>query len=242
MHGNPVRLNDPSGQYSFEQTPLDKLFAPAHQGINEARRYETVGVSQSEADQLFLGELHSPIANSDPSPHNFGDYRGIRNIPDNWYDKKQWHAAMDMEDHAGIATYPIAPGVVVFTGTTGMGNTVIIEHNIYGVKYYSVYGHFGENKLLNDNNFWDNGIRIRVGQNVGYSTIIGLTGNSKPGCSDCQNHLHFEVRYPSNINLSNSSDPLQGMRYWAFEGENWRDYFYDLGKLWGYDSDNFGGW
>jgi murein DD-endopeptidase MepM/ murein hydrolase activator NlpD len=139
---------------------------------------------------------------------------------------------MDEEDEFDLNTYPLAPGLVVFTGWTGMGNTVIVKHDVYGVQLFSVYGHFGREEH-------DNSILVNPGTIVDYSTIIGLTGNSKPEAI-IDPHLHFEVRFSNNIDLSNPTNPLSGMRYWAFEGENWKDYFVDLGQIWGYDSDNFG--
>ncbi len=220
----------------------DRRARKRHLGINPFRRYVTAGVTQGEADKLLASQIKSPIISPDPMPHYFGDDRGIRTFKDQWFGKRQFHASMDAENEAGINTHPIAPGSIFFTGWTGMGNTIIIEHDIYGCKLYSVYGHFGQNRNNDPNIYVDIGIRSQVGDKVSYSSVIGVTGNSKPGCDNCANHLHFEVRYATNINFANPSDPLMGMRYWAFEGENWRDYFFDLGKIWGYDPDNFGGW
>lgn len=211
---------------------MTHFFAPAFSGINPARRYKTVGVTQSEADKIFSRWIRNPLPEGDPGPHNFGDNRGEREIPDQWNGKTQYHASMDTGHEFGQEVYPLAPGKVVFTGLTGMGNTVVIEHTVYGIKLYSVYGHFGENGNAE--------IYTSPGATVSYNDVIGLTGNSKPDCANCSPHLHFEVRYPANINLGNPKDVLSGMRYWAFEGEDWHLYFYDLGQIWGYDPDNFG--
>ena len=146
-----------------------------------------------------------------------------------------WHTSYYEEDEAGIPVSPLYPGKVIFTGWTGMGNTVVIENIIYGNRFYSVFGHFGEDQDYT-------GINVNVGDLVSYTTIIGTTGYSKPGCDDsCYKHLHFEVRKACNVNLTNTGDVLYGMRYWAFEGENWRNYFVDLGSRWGYEEDNFVG-
>lgn len=205
---------------------------PAYPGINPARRYQTVGVSKSEAEKIFLRMIRSPLYSPDPAPHGFGDYRGIHEIEDSWEGLHRWHASMDAENAAGLAIHPLAPGMVVFTGWTGMGNTVVIEHDIFGVEIYSIYGHLGTER-------GDESVLVDTGILVNYSTIIGLTGNTKPN-ANIDPHLHFEARFSNNINLSNPKNVLAGTRYWAFESENWRNFFVDLGKRWGYDPDNFG--
>lgn len=236
VNNNPINYSDPSGHWVFEDTPNDPNYVPAHSGINPFRRYVTTGVTQGEAEKIFRRYMKDPITDATPGPFSFGDHRGTYNFKGTqWSGLNIWHASYDEEDEAGIHVNPLYPGKVIFTGWTDMGNTVVIENIIYGNRFYSVYGHFGEDQDYT-------GINVNVGDLVSYTTVIGETGYSKPLCDDsCYKHLHFEVRKACNVNLSNTADVLYGMRFWAFEGENWKDYFVDLGLRWGYEEDNFVG-
>jgi len=191
-------------------------------------------MSESQAELFFLNNAREPISNTDLIPFSFGDHRGVYSYEGSqWFGLNYWHASLDVGNSSGIYIHPLYPGKVVFTGWTGMGNTIVIEHEIYGINLYSVYGHLGESQVAT-------GIYANEEDKVSGQSIIGVTGYSKPGCNaTCYKHLHFEVRKATNVNLSNKSDVLYGMRYWAFEGENWRNYFLDLGIRWGYEEDHF---
>ena len=76
--------------------------------------------------------------------------------------------------------YAIAPGKVVAVGnaTDGFGNYVIIEHNVYGTLYYSVYAH---------NARW----YVAVGDVVIAGTAIASMGDTN---TQAIVHSHFEIR------------------------------------------------
>lgn len=61
----------------------------------------------------------------------------------------------------------------------GLGNHVIIKHNLSGVNMYSIYGHMS--KTI-----------VTKGQQVDANTIIGNQGNSGNSSGE---HLHLEFRY-----------------------------------------------
>jgi murein DD-endopeptidase MepM/ murein hydrolase activator NlpD len=166
----------------------------------------------------------------------FGDYRHKHLPQDRWNGLDRWHASIDVGNrtNVGLAIFAIYPGRVVATGwdASGFGNYIVIEHSIFGEKYYSVYGHLGTSQE-------NSGITVEVGDWVSTDTQIRSLGNSLAGFpegakeSDNPSHLHFEVRRATNINLNNTN-PLFGQRYWAFSGEQWGIYFLDLGGKYGY--------
>ena len=102
VNNNPINNTDPTGHWVFEYSPNDPNYVPAHSGINPFRRYVTAGVTQSEADKIFKSQIKSPTNSPDPMPHGFGDDRGVREFPDQWFSKRQFHASMDAEHEVGL--------------------------------------------------------------------------------------------------------------------------------------------
>lgn len=148
---------------------------------------------------------------------------------------------------AGDLVYAIMDGTVVFAGwTSDYGNTIMVEHDINGEKFYSVYGHLGQSKS-------DTGISVNVGDSVDPSTQIGTAGATKPytdkngdyyedglNHSGSGAHLHFEVRKAANVNLAYPTYPFMGEAYWGYNQATWHDNFVDLGVIYGYNADYAG--
>ena len=89
-----------------------------------------------------------------------------------------------------------APGVVVAAGwSDDFGNYVMVEHELYDNKFYSIYAHLGTER--------NSGVFVGVGEDVNSDTIIGTTGKTK-GDDMVPAHLHFEVRTAGNVNLASS--------------------------------------
>lgn len=91
------------------------------------------------------------------------------------------HNGVDFTPGSGAPIYAIADGVVTFhvEETGGLGNNVMIQHNIPGQNIESVYAHmqYGSSPLKV-------GDPIKVGDFIG---LVGDTGNSYGA------HLHFEL-------------------------------------------------
>ena len=121
--------------------------------------------------------------------------------------------------------YAIAYGTVVAVGYAddGFGNYVIIEHNVYGVLYYSVYAH---------NSF----IYVAKGDIVTAGAAIARMGDTH---NQAVVHSHFEMRTPSNLSLD-EANPFSGHVYWPSSGSILRANFVDLGPMYGYHSTYFG--
>jgi murein DD-endopeptidase MepM/ murein hydrolase activator NlpD len=101
------------------------------------------------------------------------------------YREKPWpgfHTGLDMNPGVGTPIQAAADGVVteVSDGGTTYGTFIIIDHEVNGVKFSTVYAHM----LAGSRSF-------EVGDRVSVTDIVGLVGST--GLSTGA-HLHFEVR------------------------------------------------
>ena len=105
------------------------------------------------------------------------------------------HAGVDIANSTGTYVYPIADGKVVYAGyaSDGYGNKIIVQHNVNGQNYTSLYGHLSA-------------IRSRVGDIVTKDTVIGLVGST--GNSQGPHlHLNLCVGLRSCVIRSDTVDP-----------------------------------
>ena len=88
-----------------------------------------------------------------------------------------FHHGIDMSG-SDYDIYSIGEGTVYETGkTTLMGNYIVIDHNINGEYYSSIYMHIA-----------DSGIKVSPGDNVSSNTIIALMGSTGKSTGI---HLHL---------------------------------------------------
>ena len=89
------------------------------------------------------------------------------------------HAGVDIAASTGTPVYAVAPGKVSYTGysSDGYGNKVIVQHNINGQNYTTLYGHLDS-------------ITSYVGQIVDKDTMIGRVGNTGHSYGS---HLHLNL-------------------------------------------------
>lgn len=92
-----------------------------------------------------------------------------------------WHKGVDFTPGAGAAIQAIADGVVsaVIPSHVGLGNHVIIDHQINGQLVQSVYAHM-----------MDGSMRVKVGQEVKVGDEVGQVGTTGESTGP---HLHFEI-------------------------------------------------
>jgi lysostaphin len=105
-----------------------------------------------------------------------------------WYipagqDKPVFHSGLDLAANPGTSVVAIAAGTVAFAGPQGgYGNLVVINHE---KGYQTRYAQLAS-------------IRVKVGQPVNASAIVGTVGRSGSPSSN-QPHLHFELRSNSSV-------------------------------------------
>ncbi len=114
------------------------------------------------------------------------------------------HAGLDLapyKDATDLGVYAIYPGTVKNivlngAGDAGLGNTIILEHEINGEKIYSLYGHLKSIELgLRIGDAVSGGQKIATVGNTGYGCDywkIGKDGCDQTGESDT--HLHLEIK------------------------------------------------
>jgi murein DD-endopeptidase MepM/ murein hydrolase activator NlpD len=89
----------------------------------------------------------------------------------------RFHEGLDIAAPYGSTIRPVAPGLVVFTGSyEGFGNLVVVRH---GNDLTSHYAHC-----------W--GVKVKVGQLVTKENALGFVGSSGRATGP---HLHLEVRF-----------------------------------------------
>lgn len=96
-------------------------------------------------------------------------------------DKIKFHTGIDLAAIDGTNIVSSLDGKVIEVGysETGLGNYVYIEHNISGIKVYTIYGHM-----------LDNSIVVKKGDLVATKQKIGVIGNTGKSTGT---HLHFVI-------------------------------------------------
>lgn len=91
----------------------------------------------------------------------------------------QFHDGVDIANKKGVAVKASYDGKVVAVGyeENGRGNYVVIEHDLNGVKYQTVYAHLDKSN-------------VKVGKTVKKGSAIGQMGMSGRAAGV---HLHFAV-------------------------------------------------
>lgn len=94
----------------------------------------------------------------------------------------RYHAGVDISNNGGTKIYSVSDGKVVkavtsYTPMVGYGKYVVINHNINGQNYTSLYGHLSS-------------VNVSVGQIVNKNTVIGLMGNTGHSYG---NHVHLNI-------------------------------------------------
>jgi RHS repeat-associated protein len=212
---NPVNMVDPSGHGYCES---EYAIAEDCAGWN----------SRIEIENAVIEQYRDPLhGDEDYNYRNFGEYR----FEDTISGRKKWHTSIDAagSSNLGEAVYPVLQGTVVDVGwEDSLGNFIVVEHDVLGEKLYSVYGHLGIEE--------GDGVNVSTGSPVTQDTVIGSVGNT----NNSETHLHFEIRYASNVNLSDGKVTLRGKDYWAFDS-TWHRKYFDLGIIYGYfDNRNAG--
>ncbi len=110
----------------------------------------------------------------------------------------RYHAGVDISNSGGTKIYSISDGIVVktnsnYTPGVGYGKYIVIQHNINGKVYTSLYGHLS-------------GINVSQGSIVTKDTVIGYMGNTGHSFGD---HLHLNIclGVKSCQSLSETVDP-----------------------------------
>ncbi|RBO85323.1 M23 family metallopeptidase [Nocardia puris] len=113
-----------------------------------------------------------------------------------------FHFGTDFGADAGQPIYAVADGVVAAVGpATGFGTWIVLDHNVNGSSYSSVYGHM----------FADDidpavvvGASVRAGQQVAKVGYAGEVSPPGPGGA----HLHLEIWEGTRLGGGRAIDPM----------------------------------
>lgn len=169
-----VRLSKPAKRQKIHTISLDEI----------VQKTVTASLNPHETD-LDSSDLHLP-----PVGGSITSLVGMRIDPidGTW----RQHNGIDIAIPSGTPVKPVAPGVVVYSGSrSGYGNTVVVEHD-NGV--ITLYAH-------------NSRILVVQGQQVTPDSTLALSGSTGRSTGP---HLHFEA-WQSGTNITMAFLPDSGM-------------------------------
>lgn len=163
--------------------------------------YVALDLSSSHTDKLDLNLTDAIIFEEFIENHlsknkakvAFGGYMEPRNLyrrstvfKNEITDERNIHIGLDLWIKAGTAVLAALDGTMhSFQNNTALGDygpTIILEHTIENITFYSLYGHLDLNSLVGK----------EVGQNVKKGEVIAKLG-APPINGDYAPHLHFQI-------------------------------------------------
>lgn len=170
-----VILSEEAQELSQEEESIQKDIEYSKSIINY---YINSGCKESE-DISTCANKQLPVGTKFWRPMNSGQMYST------WYSDVlstgscRSHAGVDIANSYGTNVYSISDGKVVYAGyaSDGYGNKVIIQHNINGQNYTSLYGHLSS-------------ISVKKGDIVTKDTVIGHVGSTGYSFG---NHLHLNL-------------------------------------------------
>ncbi|MDR3276624.1 MAG: M23 family metallopeptidase [Treponema sp.] len=151
-----------------------RLLIPREDGSKEACRF-IPGDDFTPTERTFFlhpGLFHFPLRTyriTDPYGYRTNPITGVYKL----------HQGLDLAAPLGTEVYAARAGTVVETGEDAIyGKYIIIEHQVNGDNWVSLYGHLSH-------------IEVGLQSSVGLSTIIGRVGSTGQSTGP---HLHFELR------------------------------------------------
>lgn len=118
----------------------------------------------------------------------------------------KYHGGFDLgaangKSSLGMDVCAAGDGLVVFSGWSDYGNTVVVQHIVNGKYINTLYGHLiNEQKPKAKNNTASDPPYVKEGQLVRKGDVIGHIGMTYgPKGYATGPHLHFEMRIPSGL-------------------------------------------
>ncbi len=138
----------------------------------------------------------------------YGGYNEIRNIykrsshfnSNNSFEERNIHLGIDL--WSTVNTPVIAPidGVIhSFKNNTAFGDygpTIILEHCLNNITFYTLYGHLSVNSITN----------FKIADKISAGEVLGYLGDRKVN-GDYATHLHFQIIQ----NLGNNKGDFRGV-------------------------------
>jgi murein DD-endopeptidase MepM/ murein hydrolase activator NlpD len=172
---------------------------PATASTVEAERFEaesqdfsvSASVEATPAAHDDFGVIEfTPVKSPVDNDTEISSYFGTRSAPCAACSSN--HQGVDWTPGAGTDIPAVAPGTVVEVGNPSgaLGVYAIVEHDIDGERFRSVYGHMESGSLT-----------VEVGEKVDLGDVLGTVGNTGTSTGP---HLHFGILDADNAPI----DPL----------------------------------
>lgn len=184
------------GSASSSNANSDDQYYDENGNLIESNSSENSASSQpgeiiSEDGLSWIGSDHtfcSPVQNLKGIGSRFGQRGSAWSLG--------YHTGQDFFGNPGTNIVAVYPGKVVQALNAGSyGNHVVIQHNINGFTFYTLYAHMTAGSL-----------RVTTGEEVQQGQVLGIIGQTGNAFGI---HCHFEVRYPQNAFISSSlHDPI----------------------------------
>lgn len=180
LSDTPIRLLDPAIQLE-KYTPISLSVHNAELGQYDVcdplqcQRYVANITKQAGALVAYGGYLEKRAL-----------YERSPNFLDNSLHGRNIHLGMDFWAKAGTTVHsPLAGRVHSFGNNRGMGNygpTIILNHNINDMVFYTLYGHLSIESIED----------LEVGSPIEKGSLIGSLGTAEVN-GDYAPHLHFQI-------------------------------------------------
>jgi murein DD-endopeptidase MepM/ murein hydrolase activator NlpD len=170
----------------IESESNDYVWIDISKSNKELEKVDVTNASEfSEYISLFLKDNNAKIA--------IGGYNEARNI----YKRSETFNSSNLEErfiHLGVDLWtkayttvlaPLKGKVHSFNNNSGVGNygpTIILEHNLKGNKFYTLYGHLTKDSIED----------IIIGETIDKGEMFAAIGNF-PINGDYPPHLHFQI-------------------------------------------------
>ena len=147
------------------------------------------GPGSSVAQGVPAGSMSKPMRSSD------GQVTSGWRTPD-----RPDHKGDDIAGPAGAPIFALADGVVIDAGpASGFGQWIVIDHQMDGKMFSTVYGHMFEDGVL-----VKTGDQVKAGQHIANEGYNGQVSPPGPGGA----HLHFEVWEGGRLAGGHDVDPM----------------------------------
>lgn len=172
--------------YVFEKCILFSKYVPIDLSYKN-KLLQDVDVSSSSSLEKFINE-HIKKQNG---LVGFGGYNETRTIYQrsthfNAETERNIHLGVDLWLSAGTEVYtPLDAIVHSFKNNTNYGDygpTIILQHTIKGIVFYTLYGHLSLQSIVN----------LKMGHVFKQGEVIGTLGDAKVN-GDYPPHLHFQI-------------------------------------------------
>jgi len=167
----------------LKKAPLVKLNLS---GANP--EFATLNMEETEVQEKYIWDKMK-AAKAVAGVGGYGEKRGWYKRSENYHEEtevRSIHLGIDIWMEAGTIMFAPLSGIIhSFKNNAGLGDygpTIILEHQLEGIKFYSLYGHLSEESLIGKSK----GMKIQKGEKFAEFGNYPINGDWPP-------HIHFQL-------------------------------------------------